>query len=496
MKNRLLILLAATALVSNVSVYAATNSVKHKMKPKQTCTATKTYASYSRTWQLEQDVQSLKAQVAELLRAKEYDRHDLGNMAEIYAHGPAVVTTSYFGLRSSEFSVWDILVNLPSVNEDLQILRTRQKMDCYAKEHCITIPDHPILSISGGVEGQVISNTDIHNRNTVDVDLTRAELDFIAEASPWATAAMFITYDNGGIIGLPNRVNNSRLYLSRGFMTIGQLNKCPVYFTLGQIYLPFGRYFSYRVTSPTTKAFGRILQRTALLGFDYHGFNGQIYGFQGETNVPGETDLGKRGGVNLGYKYKGDFFSFEGITGLTGNIAESQGMQINGKMDPNFRGFAYGKTIHSRVPAFDAYAKVGLKPFSLVGEYVTATQSFDPADLTFNNNGAKPSALDLEAAYDFNLFCKPNNLAIGYGRTWEALGVNLPKHDYFAEYSIQIWQSTVESIEYRHYINYSTSDMATGNNPIVSDDNPLGQIPITGIGGSSNAITFQLGIYF
>lgn len=496
MRHKLSYIIAAAALVSSASVLADTTTTKHQAKHKHS--VTKCATTNSRTQALEKDVRSLKEQVAELQEARDKGKAFIGSLSEVYAHGPAVVTSPALGVRRSSEDASDLMVSLPSMNEDLQILRIRKNMDNYAKEHCIEIPQRPILAISGGAEAQVINNRDYSGRNKLDVDLTRAELDFIAEASPWATAAMIISFDNGGINGLPNRVSNSRLYLSRGFLTIGQLNKFPGYLTLGQVYLPFGRYSSYRVTTPSTQVLGRIRQRAGVMGFDYHGLYGQVYAFPGETHVPGSVELGKRGGANLGYKYVNDKFSFDGGAGLTGNMAEAQGMLSNGQKFPNFSGFSANENLKSRVPGVDGYAKIGYKPFTLVAEYLTATKRFDMADMTFNGRGAKPSALDVEGAFDFRIFDKPNTIAIGYGQSWQSLALTVPKRDFFAEYNVSIFKDTIESLEYRHNVNYGAGDVATGNNPIPNPGAvpPVVQQPITVPGKISNSITFQLGIYF
>lgn len=487
MKNKLLLFVATVALVGNTAVFAATQTSKQQKKSKPVSTST----INARTQALETEVRSLQKEVAELQEAKTQGKAFLGSLAEVYAHGPAVVTSPALGVRRSSDDASDLMVNLPSMNEDLQILNVRKKMDNYALAHDISIPQHPIIVLSGGAEGQITDRRDYTGKKSADVDLTRAELDVIAEASPWATATMIISYDNGGIIGLPDRVSNSRLYLSRGFMTIGQLNKFPVYFTLGQIYMPFGRYSNYRLTTPSTQVLGRIRQRAGVLGFDYAGFYGQVYAFPGETHVPGNVELAKRGGLNLGYKRAiNDKFSFDFGAGVTGNMAESQGMLNNGQSNPNFTGFDANKTIKSRVPGVDGYAKFSYKPITILGEYIAATKSFDPTDMTFNCKGAKPSALDIEAAYDFVLFNKPNTLAIGYGNSWDALALAVPKHDFFGEYNISIWKDTIESIEYRHNVNYGAGDKATGNNPVT------GQVAITPPGKISNSVTLQLGIYF
>ena len=381
------------------------------------------------------------------------------------------------------------------MNEDLVLLQIRQRMNEYAEKNGIAIPERPIVAVSGSVTGQLSSIQDYQsNNNHVDADLNGAELDFIAEASPWATAAMIISYDNNTFHGITSRVGNSRIQLSRGFVTIGQLDKSPFYGTIGQVYMPFGAYGSYMVTSPWTQALGRIDQRGMILGYNQYGIYAQVYGFRGDTYVPSkDAELLKRGGFNIGYtKRQNDIFSYDVGAGWTGNLAESQGMQATGSPSGYFQGFgSWGgilgyETLQKRVPGIDVHAKISLEPFVLLGEYVTATTAFDPIDLSFNNHGAKPQALNIEAAYSFKVCNKPNTFAIGYGRTAEMLGLYVPKNDVFAMYNVALVKDTIESIEYRHDVNYSNSDIAGGS----------GMDQLNSFGSRRNVVTAHLSVYF
>src|SRR3990170_2352658 len=99
-------------------------------------------------------------------------------------------------------------------------------------------------------------------QSQVDVDLSNAELDIIGETGPWVTSAIIATYDNERLTGSTNtRVSNSRLRIDRGFITIGQLNKCPLYLTIGQIFAPFGRYSSNMITTTPTRSLGLFKDR-------------------------------------------------------------------------------------------------------------------------------------------------------------------------------------------------------------------------------------------
>jgi hypothetical protein len=56
---------------------------------------------------------------------------------------------------------------------------------------------------------------------------------------------------------------------------------------------------------------------------------------------------------------------------------------------------------------------------------------------------------------------------------------------------MSIWRDTVESIEYRHDVGYSTNNYANGASPEATVNDP-----IRGTGQAAECITFQIGVYF
>ncbi|EKE01012.1 MAG: hypothetical protein ACD_21C00243G0002 [uncultured bacterium] len=488
MKNKIMLVLFTTALFSSGAILAASDVAK---KP----VSNKSISSLSeRTNALEKQVHALKSQLA-LMQSpsgEQSDNNQFKTIMEMYAHGPAVVTSPVFGLRGPSDN-YELMVNLSWINKDLYLLKLRQKMDDYAVENGIPIPRGPVMVLSGGVEGQVVYNNNYeYSRNSkTDINLTSAELDIVGEVGPWATGAMIINYDDGDTKssgGSVARSNNSRLRLDRAWITLGQLNKCPLYFSIGQLFAPFGRYDSFMVTTPSTRALGRVKDRMAILGFAKDGFYTQIYGFSGETKKDTSKEFARHGGFNVDYIYGRDNFGMHVGGGLLGNLAESQGMQdILGKSKSGASTSA--ERIKSGVFGYNGHVKFDIYDFDLMAEYVGASKAFDSADLAFNSSGAKPWALDAEGAYSFRIKGKLNTVFVGYNQTGQALGLNLPKRSYFAGYSIALIKNVLASVEYRHDTNYSWSDTAASTNGTV------GASDVTK-GRHSNTVTMQLGVYF
>ncbi|MCL5260493.1 MAG: LbtU family siderophore porin, partial [Gammaproteobacteria bacterium] len=297
----------------------------------------------------------------------------------------------------------------------------------------------------------------------------------------WATAVMIFTYDNNRVANLP-LVTNSRVQISRGFVTLGDLNKFPMYLTVGQMYVPFGNYGSYMVNNPPTYYLAKTKERAALLGFAKYGIYASVYGYKGEVTTFKTQDASRYLGVNVGYKFSKDKFSADVAFGYIGDIAESAGMQSV------FTNAAYGvnDALQHTVGGASARVKLGLDRFTLIGEYESAVRSFAAQDMTFNHKGAVPKALETELVYSFPILGKPNNIGIGYGRSWESLALSIPEQDYFAVFSTSIFRSTIESIEFRHDINYKSTDTSSVGKCVIPSTPRRDR----------NVVTLQIGIYF
>jgi hypothetical protein len=411
-----------------------------------------------------------------------------------FTQGVAVTTSPYFGLRSDAMG-FDRIVNIVSTNEAVRLLQLRQKLENQAAAAGITpvSVNHPLIEVSGALEGQGVYFKPSQGPSTNTIDLTRAQFDVLSQVSPWITALMEFKYDASplpsNIQGSGQRIANSRVYISQAFMTIGNLNKSPFYFSLGQMNAPFGRYYSGLLSNPITQTLGQTRNRLALLGFYKSGFYGQAYVFQGDAHTSGHQGI-NTGGVNGGYLYdNGGVNTFYLGGGYINDIADSLGMQKTGISPPSFPGFGFHsgteQLVHL-VPGVDLDAHVSLNKLTLVSEFITATRSFDPTDLSFDNNGAEPKALHLEGDYSFNMFNWPSFFTLAYGHSWQALGVNVPKDSYIAVLTTSIWKDTIEAIEFRHDQNYPTSDTSGGEGfPVVAS-----------VGGSQNTVTLQAGVYF
>lgn len=413
----------------------------------------------------------------------------------LYLGGTPVLISPYIGLRS-DTDTEDLIVNLPSVNEDLRLLKQREEIAGLYEKAGFSVPTQPMVDLSGKVEAKVVGEKPYVGGRTSDIDASAAELDIAAFVNSWATGFMAITYDDNPPSTVGRRIDNSRVYIDKAFLTIGNLIKSPWYVTAGQFYVPFGQYSSLMVSDPLTKLVGRVKARAVLFGYNQKfnqntTINASIFGFKGDSGVNSSNrDNINNFGANVDYIFNYGKWSGDAAVSYIANMADANGMQKNGSnADGTFKGFARvdNENIKHKIPGLDVRGSLGYGDYMLLAEYVTAARKFAVENMTFNNSGAKPGAFHIEGVYNFIVWGKKSLIAIGYDQTQNALALLLPKQRYVTTLSTSLWEGTIQSLEYRHDINYGAGDQAKGQN--ISIDR-------AGLGHTSDTVTLQVGIYF
>lgn len=447
---------------------------------------------------LAQQISALQAQIDQL--KKEVNKTNAkqatpaATSKEPSADYDSVSIGPYIGVNP-EYNGWELVVSSGSINKDVSLLTVRQKQRANYAAKGLTNMEQPRLIFSGYLEGQASYQENYTGDNTSDINLTAAELDSFIEASQWLTGFAAFIYDDGSN-DQADRVNNSNMELSQGFITIGDLDRSPFYSSIGQMYVPFGSYTSYMITDPLTKTLGRIKARALLVGYtsDQEGFSpfASTYAYQGSTEVEDDNtnDQIHQYGFNVGTNLtKNDWFARFG-TSYTSNIAESSGMQGDSSDSCDFVGFGQSSTTENLakdVPGVDLYALVARNGYSFISEYTTATTKFDANDLSFNGEAAQPQALDVQLVREFNHWNRPNFIALDYGQSWQALALGVPERNVGATYGISVWEHTILSLEWMHNWGYSAGSTATGAGMPVDESQ---------VGESYNSATLQLDMYF
>lgn len=464
-----------------------------------------------RTAQLESEVKKLRAQLVDLKKAERADAIKQSSETKRLAGEVKQATTSktsflelgatpvisspYIGVRS-QYDASDLIVNIPSYNQDLRLLQQQDKLLSAFNKQGLTAPSTPLIELSGKIEGQVVGARDNEGRRESDVDLSGTEFDVTGHFTPWLTGFIALSYDNnasnaGSMVGPSvSRMDNSRIYLNKAWITVGNLSRSPFYATIGQRY-HFGQYASFMVSSPLTQLMARIKARSLLIGYQHPGANGiysSLFIFKGDANT--DKSHINQIGATLGYQYVSKAFNTDIGVDFVNNIADAQGMQNTGYRYNNgsSMGFAYDNNFErlvKRVPGAAVHGKLGVGPFSLIAEYTGAMEDFDSANLNFNGRGAKPQAYDIEGAYSFRVMNKPANVALGYAQTKDALALLLPQRRLITAFNISIWKDTIASLEFKRDQAYNITDTARIQNVRASSR-----------GGYSNSLTAQFGVYF
>ncbi|HIJ79765.1 MAG: LbtU family siderophore porin [Desulfobulbaceae bacterium] len=307
------------------------------------------------------------------------------------------------------------------------------------------------VTLSGLVEVEGAVTDDFNGTNTSDLALATVELGLDAEISQWSSAHLLLKYEDGA----------SGLGVDEGTITLGNLDNYPVYLTVGKMYVPFGNYTSNMISDPLTLNLGESNEDVIQLGFEANGFYGALYAFNGEVEETGRDNLVREVGASLGYLYANDEHALDLGVDWLNNIADSDG--LSGYLmaaPPEGAGLT---EIADQVNGIAAHLLYNYGPYSLIGEYVAATEAFAASELAYNGGGAKPKAWNVEVGYTSELMGKETTLALGYQGSDQAVDLGLPEKRYLAAVSMGIIDNTSLALEYIHDEDYSVANGGTDN---------------------------------
>ncbi len=410
-----------------------------------------------------------------------------------YIAGMPIVTSPYLGARPA-FDGSDYIVNISSINRDIRLMQQRRRLyDAYDRMG-YPHPNLPIVTISGKVEPIGSWHHSRTDAGTGDWNLGSGELDAAAAINDKVEAYIALAYDSSPPNAGGPRVNNSNVNLNMGFINIGDLDESPYYFTAGQLFVPFGRFSTAMVSAPLTMIVGRTKARPVILGYKSQGASGPFaatYAYKSETTL-GNSAIG---GVNLGYVFNTPDSLGEVGASFISSLDDAAGLQVTRSGVSNtFAGFASvtnGNESVRKIPAIGAHANFGFDRYNLTAEWVSSLGRYRVQDLSFNGRGAQLQAAQLEGGVTFMAFDRPSSVGVGYQWSKDTLALNLPEHRAAVVFNTSIWKDTVESLEYRHDINFKSNQFANGSAPAgFVNANTIG------LGGASDTVLAQIGVYF
>lgn len=317
----------------------------------------------------------------------------------------------------------------------------------------------PATNANGGAMSGV---SQFSNGYTSGFSLNDSVIQIDAQVNDWTKAHISFTGgdNNQNFLGGPdltkNSINNN--FIDEAWVTIGDLNKVPVYFTAGRMYADFGNYQTHQLTQKLTTDLTQTQGNIAKLGFESNGFYGGAYAMDGlptrEANGNVHPNRLQNGGADLGYAMSSGDFKMDIGASYLYNMAD-----VN--LISNFLGGA-GGSYRAAVGGLSGHGNFQFGPFSLDVNGVTALNKFNTADLTYKGEGAQPWAAGGELGYNFPVMNHDTKALISYQYAGESVNLALPEQQMLAGYQINLNKLTDVEFQVIRNVDYSKSNGGTG----------------------------------
>ncbi|MCK5876918.1 MAG: LbtU family siderophore porin [Candidatus Marithrix sp.] len=274
-----------------------------------------------------------------------------------------------------------------------------------------------------------------------------------------ATAELHIEAIRGNVLGHLSFLyeqNATDLEVDESFI---RLNLSKIYIKAGHTYAPFGNFTSNMISDPLTLELGETRKTVAMLGFD-DAVYGSIYAFNGASSEVGDANKINQFGLSLGFAQETDNSSFNIGINYISSIADTDSM-VGYFEDENPDVL---ENLDSSVDGIGIHAVFNFATLNLIGEYVSALDTFKSNELEFNNVGAEPKTWNLEAGYNFQALNKDMTLAVAYQVSDGAVTLGLPKTRILASLGIGVYDDTTLAFEISNDTDYDENDGGTGTN--------------------------------
>ena len=394
---------------------------------------------------LSKQISKLEKQVKQLKKSKKTENF-VDSDDDKGFNTSAVTTTPTLGLRSAHHGM-DLIVNFSTLNEDVRMLDQRA---LYQKQRGVEELSRPLVQLSGVLRGVAGYKNSFYDVSSTYLDLNSAEIDAFIEASRWVSGLMSLTYDNG----LPGyeltaadaaspytKTGWSNIYLKRGFITVGDFTSSPWYASIGQMFVPFGKFSTFLVSNPLTKSLAKTSGRAIDVGYKGKDFVATAFAMKGDTYTSDNTKNINSWGGNVQYsKDLGDDKNAVLGAGYIHNLADSEGIS---SIVSYIASHSY--ELDNYMPAIDLYGKFSFANWIVNAEYVKALDSLSIA----GTNIGQPSAAHFELDHTMFVGKLPLALGMGYGHS-KNFENYMPEDSYSIAASTYLFKDTVQSLEFRH----------------------------------------------
>jgi len=308
------------------------------------------------------------------------------------------------------------------------------------------------VAVDGLVEVQAGYTNDYYDKDSSSLVLGTASLGFTGQVNEWSTVRLAFLYKDS----VPLRMDETHI-------TLGNLNKFPVYVKAGRTYLPFGRYQTQFITDAITYSAASTMAEIGQLGFEAGGAYGLAYIYGGRTQDDTNDTLDHYG-ASLGFSQESDSMTIDvgvdyisdfGDVGTDADAASTWGILPVISTVGSWDNYEYVAGIVGR-------ASFSFGPVFFNGEYMTALDAFKPEFLAFGSEGAEPKIWYAELGLNFKIAQRDFTFGAGYAASEEALAMDLPKERYTVGMSLGIVDNTTLYLEYRVDNDYEVSDGGTG----------------------------------
>ncbi|MET0065391.1 MAG: LbtU family siderophore porin [Candidatus Thiodiazotropha sp.] len=246
------------------------------------------------------------------------------------------------------------------------------------------------VAINGVVEVEAQQIAPDEGDNSSDLYLATLELGIAAQVNDWTSAEIVLLYEDDG-------THSGEIAVDSGIIHIAD-PEAAWYLLAGQTALPFGDFSTNLVSDPLTLDASETYDVALQAGYELSGFSFAIYVFKGD-----QQEEINNGGMRLGYTLEHDDLAFTTSFGWINDLSETDSVVDEGTAALN------------EAPAWTLFGLLDWGPFTLIGEYLAATEALDAY-----NTDDKPSFYNLEAAYHFEALEKSMTFAVAWQGSDEA----------------------------------------------------------------------------